>query len=549
MLPAHLPPPADPVIRRSADSVAAERLLDFLRDSGSYRGRPPRIRLVETHASYLAFAGRHVFKIKKAVNFGFLDFSTLEKRRHYCGREVFLNRRLCPEIYLGVVPITEKRGLLAFGGDGRVVEYAVKMRRLPERFFILRLLARGEVTPGHVDAIIAKLKPFYEGHEQTPEIAAWGRVAKLRISTAENFRQLQKFIGKMITRPALDAIRTYTNEFFRQHAPRFATRICEGRLRDCHGDLHLEHVHISPTRLTIYDCIEFNDRFRYIDVASETAFLAMDFDFHERRDLGRRFSTQMARALDDHGMLRLLDFYKCYRACVRGKVESLRHCTAGLVAGEQLKSRDRATRYLRLALEYAIRGSKPMVLVVMGRVGSGKSTLARSLGEQLDWKIISSDRLRKELAGVPLHLRGSEMLRRRLYAERMSNQTYSALARHAAKETHEGKSVILDATFGRRRRRQQLRKVLDRAGVDYCFVETRAAAMTTVRRLQKRARSAGEISDARHEDLPALDRAYEPPTEVAGEHFLAVKTTHAREAAVRSTLLALARRRAGRTSP
>jgi predicted kinase len=275
----------------------------------------------------------------------------------------------------------------------------------------------------------------------------------------------------------------------------------------------------------------------------------MDFDFHGRRDLARRFSTQMARALRDRGMLRLLDFYKCYRACVRGKVESFRHCTAGLAEREQLKSRDRATRYLRLALEYAIRGSKPMVLVVMGRVGSGKSTLARLLGEQLNWEIISSDRLRKELAGVPLHQRGPGMVRRRLYSERMNDQTYSALARHAAKMVREEKSVILDATFGRRRRRHELGKMFNRAGVDFCFVETRASATATVRRLQKRARSAGEISDARIEDLPALNRAYEPPGEVAREHFVAVQTTRARNAAVRATLRALALRRASRTSP
>ena len=456
-------------------AVSRERLLDFLRDPRSYPDHPPRIRVLQTHASWVVLTARHVYKVKKPVDFGFLDFSTLEKRRHFCEREVTLNRRLCPDTYLGVVPISMRHGRLGFGAGNEIVEYAVEMRRLSERFFMLRLLERGEVTTRDVDAIVAALKPFYETQKPTPEITRWGRVAKLKISTDENFRQTQDFIGVTISRPAFQAVRLYTGAFYRRHALLFTARVRERRIRDCHGDLHLEHIHLSPSRLTIYDCIEFNDRFRYIDVANDAAFLAMDFDFHGRADLSRDFTARLAAVLGDPGLLRLLDFYKCYRAYVRGKVESFHHIVAGVPDGERRECRARAERYFRLALQYAIRGSEPMVLILMGRVGSGKSTLARSLRRELDWPVFSSDRIRKELAGVPLYVRSGEPEHRRLYAKRMSDKTYAALARSAAEQARDQRGVILDATFASRHRRARLRQVLERARVAFCFVETRAS--------------------------------------------------------------------------
>jgi hypothetical protein len=512
-------------------------LLAFLSDARSYPHRPRRLRVVETHASWLALAGRYVFKVKKPVNLGFLDFSTLEKRRHFCQREVALNRRLCPEVYLGVVPIVLRAGRLCFGGDGKVLEYAVKMRPLPERHFLLRRMARGEAGPRDVDAIVAVLAPFYKAHEPTPEIAAWGRVSRLRISTAENFRQTKPFLGETISRAAFEAIRAFTAVFYRRHAALFAARIRERRIRDCHGDLHLEHIHLGPERLTIYDCIEFNDRFRYIDIASDVAFLAMDFDFHERPDLARHFAARMARALGDPGMMRLLDFYKCYRAYVRGKVESL----------QEHGHRAHAARYFQLALRYAVCGTEPMALVVMGRVGSGKSTLARALGHELGCTVFSSDRIRKELAGIAPTERGTFATRRRLYSRAMSDRTYAALARHALVQLRQHHSVVVEATFGSRRRRDRFRRALARAGGACFFIEVQAPAASVRRRLAARAQSAEEISDARLEDLPRLDRAYEPPGELPAAQHVTVKTAGPREAVVIATMKKLAERHAAAT--
>jgi aminoglycoside phosphotransferase family enzyme/predicted kinase len=527
-----------------AGEIPQNALLEFLLDPRSYPHRPRRVRMLQTHSSWVFLAGVFVYKVKKPVNFGFLDFSTLEKRRYYCEREVELNRRLCPGVYLGVVPISRKGGRIVLGSGDEISEYAVQMHKLPERYFMVRLMERGELGTVEIDRIVSNLAMFYTAQPPDAAISAWGRIAKLKISTDENFRQTGDFLGQTISRPAFEAIRAYTGGFYRNHAALFSDRVREHRILDCHGDLHMEHIHIGPERLTIYDCIEFNDRFRHIDVASDVAFLAMDFDFRRRPDHARYFATAMSVALGDRGMLRILDFYKCYRAYVRGKVESFQQSAAGLPDAERRKCRARARRYFRLALQYAVCGSSPMVIVVMGRVASGKSTLARSLSEELGWKFFSSDRIRKELAGVSLYVRGDELERQRLYSERMSDNTYETLRQHAKEQLEQARGVILDATFGSRHRRDDLRRLLEGLGVDYCFIESRAGVATTKRRLAARARSTREISDARLEDYTKLDRGYQPPMELDRKHCVAAKTARTFEAVLVTTLKSLAYRRA-----
>lgn len=522
-------------------------MVHFLTNWRSYSERPHRIQLVQTHASWVAILPRFVYKVKKPVKLGFLDFSTAEKRRRNCEREVALNRRLSSDIYLGVIPITRGKDGLAFAGSGRVVDYAVKMRRLPARYFLLPMLRRGEGTTRHIDRVIAVLEKFYGAHPSTPGSARWGRVDIIRKSTNENDRQTRSFVGETISRASFAAIGTYNKEFYRLNGALFAARRRDGYIRDCHGDLHLEHIHLGPKQVTIYDCIEFNERFRMIDVANDVAFLAMDLDFHGRPDLGRYFATRMSKVMHDPDALRLLDFYKCYRACVRGKVESLRSVTAGLRERERLESCRRARQYFRLALEYAVAGSAPLVLVAMGRVASGKSTLAQALSREMGWEVFSSDRLRKELAEVPLCERGSASQRKRLYSPSMSDRTYAALTRAAIQQIGRGRSVVLDATFGSPERRSMLRKALDKARANYCFVETRAGASTTKQRLRARTHSHEEISDARLDDLPTLDLAYQAPTEVAPPDLITVKTSGTEEKAVTEVLKGLARRSARRS--
>jgi uncharacterized protein len=514
-----------------------ERLVSFLESPASYPHRPPEVCSVQTHISWVFIAPPFVFKVKKAVNFGFLDFSTLEKRRHFCEREIELNRRLCPEVYLGVVPIYKTASGFSFNAEGEIAEYTVKMRELPSGWFLSELLAKGLVGETEINRVIACLHRFYESENPSPEIEQWGTPEKLKISTDENFAQVEPFAGRTISPVAFETIRHFTNRFYTANEKLFRERIQQHRIRDCHGDLHLDHIHIAPQATTIFDCIEFNDRFRFIDIANDIAFLAMDFDFEGRRDLGNLLLRNAAREFHDAGMLKVANFYKCYRAFVRGKVESIQAMEAETVKlDEHVKQ---AERYLRLAFQYAVSGSVPFALVIMGRVGTGKTSVAKQLGSELDWPVFSSDEIRKTLAGMPLTKRTAPELRDKMYSERMTEQTYKKLLEHglAALEAHNG--VVLDATFSSRANRKSLRDACAKADVHLQVVELDADPGQIKRRLKARDETIGEISDARLENFDKLSAAYEPPSEL-GPDLIHVSANDAVSDIVRLVLRQLA---------
>ncbi len=512
-----------------------ERLVSFLESPASYPHSPPGVRSIQTHISWVFIAPPFVFKVKKPVNFGFLDFSTLEKRRHFCERELELNRRLCPEVYLGVVPIYKSASGFSFNAEGEIAEYSVKMRELRHGWFLSELLAKDLVGETEINRVISCLDRFYESETPTPEIEQWGTPEKLKISTDENFRQVEPFVGKTISPVALETIRHFTNSFYATNEDLFRNRIRQHRIRDCHGDLHLDHVHITPEATTIFDCIEFNDRFRFIDIANDLAFLAMDFDFEEKCELGNLLLRNAARELRDPGMLKVANFYKCYRAFVRGKVESIQAMSKE--AADLEEHAKQAARYFCLALRYVVSDSEPLVLVVMGRVGTGKTTVASKLGSELDWPVLSSDQIRKMLAGIPLTERTPPELRDKMYSERMNEQTYKKLLEQglAALEAHG--SVVLDATFSSRANRKFLHTAC--SNVRLQVVELDADRGKIESRLKARDRSASEISDARLEDLEKLNAAYEPPSEL-GPDLIKISADNSVSDTVKAVLQQLA---------
>lgn len=499
------------------NSDATQRLLDFLSNAGSYPHRPPQVTRVQTHASWVFIAPPFVYKIKKPVNLGFLDFSTLELRHADCLREVALNRRLAEDVYLGIEPICEHAGNLHFGGSGVIVEWAVKMRQMDPRYFLPELMKTQKVGSGEMDRIVAKLQRFYATQPPLPPGEVNAATERLRQCTEDNFKTCASFVGQSLSQCALDAIVHYTRGFFARHGALLDSRLHDGWIRDCHGDLHLEHIHLSPESVCIYDCIEFNTDLRCIDVACDIAFLAMDLDFNGRPDLARHIAERFALLLDDHGMKPLMDFYKCYRACVRGKVESL-HAHAGTVEeGEKESSLQLARRYFRLALQYALGGSKPCVFVFMGKVASGKSALAEALGRETGWPVLSSDRERKRLAGKPLNHRGSEEERAALYAPAMTSETYLLLLEQALATLREGRSVILDATFSKREHRAALQERMAAEGCDVRWIEAHASEAVVRKRLLQRDGDPEVVSDARLEDWKRLSAGYEPPDELPPE--------------------------------
>ncbi len=474
----------------------SQELIAFLESPESYPHGPTEVRAIQTHISWVFVASPFVFKVKKPVNLGFLDFSTLEKRHYFCRREIELNRRLSPEIYLDAVPIYETDSVFSFKPPGEIVDYAVKMKELPHGWFLNELLEKNLVGEKEINRVISALHRFYQAETPTPEIEQWGTPEKLKISTDENFAQVEPFIGKTISPSAFEAIHHYTNQFYELNENLFHERIQQHRVLDCHGDLHLDHVHLTPEATTIFDCIEFNDRFRFIDIANDLAFLAMDFHFKGRSDLGNMFLRNAARELGDAGMLRIASFYKCYRAFVRGKVESIQATEKETTNPEEHQKQ--AARYFRLALGYAGAGAEPLILVVMGRVSAGKSTIAKRLASELDWPVFSSDETRKTLAP----------------------------------------GVVLDATFSTRTLRTLLRGECEKANVRFQFVELDIDPGEIKKRLKARDEKIDETSDARLEDFEKLNASYDPPSELA-PNLVSVSTKSFVSGTVKAILLRL----------
>jgi aminoglycoside phosphotransferase family enzyme len=429
----------------------------FLAEPASYLHSPVSVSISETHASVVALSGPLVFKVKKPVNFGFLDYSTLERRRHFCEREVELNRRLCPGVYLGVVAIVRNGGRLRFApidSADSVVEYAVQMRRLDNQFFLSTLLDRGQVTEDEVKRVADVLIEFYE--RQPPvAVSASKYETRLHETVLENWRGCAQLArGRLGT--CCGVLCDYGSRFIASHGELIRQRVESGWIRDGHGDLRPGHVHLSPDGVRIYDCIEFNDELRVIDAAEDAAFLSMELAYAGRWDLSQLFVERMSGFLGDGHLLTLFDFYHSYRAAVRAKVAMLLAADARSPESRRRECIVEGNRYLQHSFRFALFGSKPTAVVVMGQIATGKSTLATGLGDILGWPMRSSDRVRKELAGLPLERRPDEPVRRQLYSPSMTEQTYSQLIQLARGDVAAHHGVILDATFGRRVFRDQL---------------------------------------------------------------------------------------------
>ncbi len=326
-------------------------LVKALLDSRAYPDVTSVVEMVQTQMSFAFLTDDYVYKVKKPVNLGYLDYTTLDKRQFYCQREIELNRRLCPEVYLDVVPVTQDKSNILMGGQGEVIEYAVKMRRLPQEAMMDVLLTQNRVSPEMVASVAQKLAEFHQKAETNASISAFGNLDTITRNTEENFTQTEKYIGNTVSSETYQRIKVYTDSFIRENARLFHKRIADGRIRDCHGDLHAAHVCFT-NGICIYDCIEFNDRFRYCDVASEIAFLAMDLDHYRRADLSRSFVNAYVAQSQDKELIELLNFYKCYRAYVRGKVESFKLDDPHISKEEKTGVLAKARNYFELAESY-----------------------------------------------------------------------------------------------------------------------------------------------------------------------------------------------------
>jgi uncharacterized protein len=465
-----------------------------------YPDRPRSVEVRQTHVSCAFIAGDYVYKIKKPVRFAFLDASSLARRYQLCMDEVRLNRRLAPEVYLGVVPILSRGGELVLGAASggadasrAAVEWAVRMRRLDDATMLDRMVAEHRVSATQIRAIAARLAAFHRA-AATNHGWKYGAAASIWRLVRGNVGDLALDCADAIAGD-LDELERFAHQRIELRWSLLNRRALDGRVCEGHGDLRCEHVSLARDSVTIIDCVEFSEGLRYVDVASDVGFLAMDLDRLGAHALSDELVGAYRETSGDADLPLLIPLYKFHRALVRAKVECLTSRDAAIAPERRLAATGAARRYVALALDFA-RESRPAMIVVCGLSGSGKSTIARRLADRLGFEWLRSDEVRKRLAGVAPAERLSESYAAGAYSSEFTEKTYSALLNEAAARLHGGAGVIVDATFGVPAYRAQALALAERAHVPALFVECVASHDEIVRRLTARAGRADEISDA-----------------------------------------------------
>ena len=490
------------------DSLDHAHLVEALSDPAFYDHPVDEVRFLQTHISSVFLTGDLVYKLKKPVNFGFLDFSTVELREQYCRAEVELNRRLAPAIYLKAAPITLDGDRLAIDGPGEVVDWVVVMRELDEAKLGTQVLERGELTEAHMDALVEALVPFYRDAATGEGVDQYGEIKAVKFNTDENFSQTKAYVGKLVSTERFKHIRRFTNAFYDEKADLFARRVAEGRTRESHGDLHLGNVFLEDPPI-IFDCIEFNERFRCGDVAVDLAFMAMDLDFNNRSDLGQHFIDRYVEAAGDTELVEMLDFYKCYRAYVRAKIACFTSADPALDASAKRIQRNLARHYFGLAYHYAGGTERPSLVVIYGLMGSGKTNVARYLREHYGWHLLSTDAVRKQISGVGENTRVYVPYNEGLYSPEMNTRTYDEICDRAENLLHAGFDVVVDGAFKRQSERDPVIEAARRTGARLVFLQTVCNVDEQRRRLGLRQQH-DTRSDGRVELMDQQQKDFEP---------------------------------------
>lgn len=489
-------------------------VIEAMKDPRFYPHAPEAVEFIQTHISCIYIAGEYVYKVKKPVNFGFLDFTTLEKRGYYCREEVRLNRRLAPEIYLDVLSIREdESGKPAFRADGQLIEYCVQMRKIPQDKMLKRLFQERKVTPAMMEAVAQKVAAFHAAADTGGGIDEGGSVDTIRFNHEENFCQTARYINRTIRAPHYDFIKAYDEKFVDENSALFEQRVRLHRIRDCHGDLHLEHICIDGENIIIFDCIEFNERFRYGDVAAEVAFLAMDLDFNGHSLQAEIFVDAYVKASGDGNIKILLNFYKCYYAYVRGKVTSFRLDDADMSIEEKRDATRTARRYFDLAYKYAAHLEKPALILIGGLMGTGKSALARAMAPCVGGEIVRSDVVRKEMLSIDPAERHPDAFRQGIYSDDISRRTYDRALEIAVQKISAGKTAIVDASFKRKEERAEFFQAASRAGKDFFMIECTCPDNIVRERLERRTANKMEASDGRWEIYEDQKKDFDAITE------------------------------------
>jgi len=498
-----------------------ESLVAAMKEERFYPKPPAEVTHRETHISHLFFAGDLVYKIKKAVRYPFLDYSTLARRRFFLNEELRLNRRLAPSVYLGVMPISYDEAGWRLGGWTEPAEYTLVMRRLPEKRMLPFLLETHQVTPKMMQELAEVVANFHAAAEQVKgtEQSRWP--ATVAAQWKENLNEVESMIGDSIDSESLAAITNFGAKFLDSQTELLRRRAQGGWIRDVHGDLHCDHVCFAPEGIQIFDCIEFNPKRRFGDLAAEVAFLLMDLSVRGAESMAAPFLQRYRELIDDPDLPSVLPFYQSYRALVRGKVQALR--PEGAAA---------AARYFQYAARLTWQPLQPFVVILCGLTGSGKSTLAGELGRRLGLRVVNSDIVRKRMVNTSAHK--IVPLNQGIYAPAITERTYARMAHEAEKEILAGNGVILDATYGQRANREKLVRLAERHGVPWSLIHCFASDGIIHQRLTQRAAQGTDISDGRWEIYFEQKRLYEPISEISSEACLELNTEASLDQLVRS---------------
>ena len=521
--PSEEPPP-------SGKQPAPQALPAYVRallDPAAYPHHPDSVELIQTHISYVFLARDRVFKTKKPVDFGFVNQLDAETRHEYCLREVALNRRLASDVYLGVRPVVrlpDGRHVIASDAtpeDAAIVEYAVEMRRLPDDRTLASLLERDALPAGTIREIASLLVDFHERADRTPNDPSFAGVEGERGWWTREQGEGAAFIGSTWDPNDATALKSYANALIDREAALFDRRLADGRVVDGHGDLHAQHVYLLAQGLVIVDCIEFTDwfHFRYVDVGYDLAFLAMDLEARSHRELADELAGRYVAAVGDETLSVLQPLHRAFRAFVRGKVESMGAHAPEVPAEQQEALAASARRYFELASRFVRGVSEPLLIVLAGRSGTGKSLVGATLAARIGAAYVSSDVVRKTLAGVLPRERVPEQRTAEVYGEAMTDRTYAEMRRRAMEHLAAGRPVVLDATHSRTLDRSAALAVARESGVPALIAELCITDDAALARIAERARDPLATSDATAAVFQTQASRFEPITPSEGAHL------------------------------
>lgn len=484
-----------------ADLPDQQQLIAALLDPRCYPHPAKRIRLIETHISWVLLAGRYAYKIKKAVDLGFLDFSSLAARKHYCEEELRLNRRLAPELYLDVIAISGTPDEPQLSRSGHTFEYAVRMRRFAAAATLDRQLARNTLAPQLLDRLAADLARFHMSLPPAAIDSPYGTAASIRTAALQNFEQLQPLLENDDDRRLLDTVRQASELEYATCEQAFELRRRQGQIRECHGDLHLGNIALVRGQALPFDGIEFAPALRWIDTINDIAFLHMDLLYRAQPAPAFRLLNGWLEHTGDYAGLATLRFYCAYRAMVRAKINALRaqQCTA------RKKSLELSACRSHLALaQRCLSSHRPALIITHGLPGSGKSTFAQAALEQLQAIRIRSDVERKRLFGLAAHADSRSAVGGGIYRASATARTYARLLELARQLLAAGYPVIVDAAFLQHAERKAFQALAQEMNVPFAIASLQASNATLRNRIAQRQSAASDASEAGIEVLEKL---------------------------------------------